>query len=146
VLLAAHECSGLHHALAFIALALCFQPDASPGYCWPFQGLWSEVLIWLPTQIELTTITIQHTSKIAFLLGTGVDEEGADKTLLRTFIYAMQKDPTQSFPLQNGFSRIFCFSRFVIQSNCRKPGYTCIYQVQMHGKIVGMNAIGQAHV
>ncbi|NXC69710.1 SUN5 protein, partial [Anhinga anhinga] len=145
---------------------------ASPGYCWPFQGLWSEVLIWLPTQIELTAITIQHTSKIAFLLGTvisllwhecflmvvlslscslcsiskGVDEEGADKTLLRTFIYALQKDPIQTFPLQNGIPRTIWFSKSVIQRNCRKPGYICIYQVQVYGKIVGANAIGQAHM
>ena len=59
-----------HHALAFIALALCFQPDASPGYCWPFQGSRSEVLIRLPTQTRPTAIIIQHASKIASPLGT----------------------------------------------------------------------------
>ena len=70
VLLAAGEHSGPHRALAFIALALCFQPDASLGYCWPFQGSRSEVLIRLPTQIRPTAVIIQHASKLASPLGT----------------------------------------------------------------------------
>lgn len=65
LLLAASEHGRTHHTLAFIALALWFQPDASPGYCWPFQGSRSEVLIRLPAQIQPTALTIQHTSKRA---------------------------------------------------------------------------------
>ncbi|KFQ60395.1 SUN domain-containing protein 2, partial [Pelecanus crispus] len=119
------------------------QPDASPGYCWPFQGSRSEVLIRLPTQIRPMAITIQHTSKIASPLGTvssaprdftvsGLDEEGENETLLGTFTYAVQKEPTQTFPLQ-----VQCIAfrllKLVIQSNWGKPGYTCIYQVQVYG-------------
>ena len=70
MLLAAGQRSRPHHTLAFIALALCFQPDASPGYCWPFQGSRSEVLIRLPTQIRPTAVTVQHASKIASPPGT----------------------------------------------------------------------------
>ncbi|XP_059689988.1 sperm-associated antigen 4 protein-like [Gavia stellata] len=133
------------------------QPDASPGYCWPFQGSRSEVLIQLPTQIRPMAVTIQHTSKIDSLLGpvssaprdftvSGLDEEGEDEALLGTFTYTVQKKPTQTFLLQNGIPRAFRFLKLVIQSNWGKPGYTCIYRVQVHGKIVGMNAIGQTHV
>ncbi|XP_064902703.1 SUN domain-containing protein 3-like [Columba livia] len=46
------------------------QPDTSPGYCWPFQGSRSEVLIRLPTQIQPTAVVIQHTSKAASPPGT----------------------------------------------------------------------------
>ncbi|XP_050769555.1 sperm-associated antigen 4 protein-like [Gymnogyps californianus] len=133
------------------------QPDTSPGYCWPFQGSQSEVLIRLPTQIRPTAITIQHASKIASPLGTvsstprdftvsGLDEEGKDETLLGTFTYAMRKEPTQTFPLQNGIPRDFRVLKLVIRSNWGKPGYTCIYRVQVYGKTVGTNATGQTHV
>ncbi|NXV86635.1 SPAG4 protein, partial [Calonectris borealis] len=138
---------------------------ASPGYCWPFQGSQSEVLIRLPTQVQPMSITVQHTSKIAFPLGTvsraprdftisvslcgtlgGLDEEGKDETLLGTFTYAMQKEPTQTFPLQNKIPRAFRFLKIIIQSNWGKTEYTCIYRVQVYGKIMGTNAISQTHV
>ncbi|KAM6187874.1 sperm-associated antigen 4 protein-like [Sarcoramphus papa] len=133
------------------------QADASPGYCWPFQGSWSEVLIRLPTQTRPTAVVIQHASKIASPLGTvssaprdftvsGLDEEGKEETLLGTFTYAVQKEPTQTFPLQNGIPRAFRFLKLGIRSNWGKPGYTCIYRVQVHGKIAGTNAVGETHV
>lgn len=63
MVLAAQESSEPHHTLAFIALVLCFQPESSPGYCWPFQGSQSEVLIRLPAKLRPTAITLQHTLK-----------------------------------------------------------------------------------
>ncbi|XP_065518755.1 sperm-associated antigen 4 protein-like isoform X1 [Lathamus discolor] len=36
------------------------QPDSSPGYCWPFQGSQSEVLIRLPAKIRPMAIAVQH--------------------------------------------------------------------------------------
>ncbi|XP_063177603.1 sperm-associated antigen 4 protein-like [Chroicocephalus ridibundus] len=133
------------------------QPDALPGYCWPFQGSWSEVLIRLPTQITPIAITIQHTAKMASALVTvssaprdftvsGLDEEGEQETLLGTFTYTLQKGPNQTFPLQNGIPRGFRFLKLGIRSNWGKPGYTCIYRVQVHGKIVGRKAVGQTPV
>ncbi|XP_054665666.1 sperm-associated antigen 4 protein-like [Grus americana] len=133
------------------------QADASPGYCWPFQGSQSEVLIRLPAPVQPMAITIQHASKTASPLGTvssaprdftvsGLDEEGEDETLLGTFTYAMQQEPTQTFPLQNGIPRAFQFLKLGIQSNWGKPGYTCIRRVQVYGKIAGTNAISQTHV
>ncbi|NXV81586.1 SPAG4 protein, partial [Atlantisia rogersi] len=144
---------------------------ASPGYCWPFQGSQSEVLIRLPTQIEPTAVTILHPSKISSQLGTassaprdftvsvslcrgtggwnlavGLDEKGKDRTLLGTFTYVMQKEPTQTFLLENGIPRAFRFLKLVIQSNWGKPGYTCIYRVQVYGKAVGTNALTETHM
>ncbi|NWQ93511.1 SUN2 protein, partial [Burhinus bistriatus] len=139
---------------------------ASPGYCWPFHGSRSVVLIRLPTQIRLTAITIQHTSNIVCPLRTvssaprdftvsvtplcfickGLDDEGEDETLLGNFTYTVLEEPTQTFPLQKGTSRAFRFFKLGIRSNWGKPGYTCIYRVQVHGKTVGRNAIGPMHV
>lgn len=45
--------------------------------------------------------------------------------------------------LQNGIPRAFRFLKLGIRSNWGKPGYTCIYRVQVHGKIVGRNAVSQ---
>ncbi|KFZ47364.1 SUN domain-containing protein 2, partial [Antrostomus carolinensis] len=119
------------------------QPDASPGYCWPFQGSRSEVLIRLPTQIRPRAITVQHNSKIASPLGTVssapqdvtvyVSEEDKDETLLGTFTYSVQKEPSQTFPLKKGTPGAFRCLKLVIRSNWGKPGYTCIYRVQVYG-------------
>ncbi|OPJ90553.1 sperm-associated antigen 4 protein-like [Patagioenas fasciata monilis] len=133
------------------------QPDTSPGYCWPLQGSRSEVLIRLPTQIQPTAVVIQHTSKAAAPLETvssaprditvyGLDKEGEEETLLGRFTYTVKREPPQTFPLQNGIPKAFQFLKLVIQSNWGKPGYTCIYRVRVHGKIVESNAIGQTQV
>ncbi|XP_035751474.1 sperm-associated antigen 4 protein-like [Egretta garzetta] len=138
-------------------LDMFVQPDASLGYCWPFQGSQTEVLIQLPAQIQPTAITVQHTSKTASPLGTassaprdftvsGLDEESKDETLLGAFTYTVQKEQTQTFPLKNEVARAFRILKLAIQSNWGKPGYTCIYQVQVYGTIVGTNAMGQARV
>ncbi|KAF1465906.1 SUN domain-containing protein 2, partial [Pygoscelis antarcticus] len=148
---------------------------ASPGYCWPFQGSRTEVLIRLPAQIRPTAVTVQHTSKRASPLGTvssaprdftvsvslcralgagtwpwgkaGLDEEGKDETLLGTFTYTVQKELTQTFPLQDGIPSAFRFLKLVIRSNWGKPGYTCIFRMRVHGKMVGTHATGgQTHV
>ncbi|XP_054665684.1 sperm-associated antigen 4 protein-like [Grus americana] len=131
------------------------QLDISPGYCWPFQGSWSQVVIRLPAQVRPTAITLQHPLKKSSALGDissaprdftvlGVDEGGEEETLLGTFSYDTEKEATQTFPLQKQLPRAFQLIRLVIQSNWGKSGYTCIYRVQVHGKITGRNAISQA--
>ncbi|KAM8984023.1 SUN domain-containing protein 3-like [Ara ararauna] len=153
VVLAAQESSEPHHTLAFIALVLCFQPESSLGYCWPFQGSQSEVLIRLPEKLRPTAITLQHTLKTDSPLRTissaprdftvsGLDEEGKDETLLGAFTYAAQEELIQTFPLQDEMKE-FLFLKLVVQSNWGKPGYTCIYRVQVHAKTGGTSAISQ---
>ncbi|XP_065518829.1 sperm-associated antigen 4 protein-like isoform X1 [Lathamus discolor] len=133
------------------------QPDASPGYCWPMQQSQSEVLIRLPTEVQPTAITLQYSSKIATPLATvnsmprdftvsGLDEEGQGETLLGSFLYSLQKEPTQTFPLQNGIPRAFRLLKLGIQNNWGRPRYTCIYRVQVHGKMVETKATGNTRV
>ncbi|XP_057262288.1 SUN domain-containing protein 5-like isoform X2 [Pezoporus wallicus] len=129
------------------------QPDSSPGYCWPFQGSESEVLIQLPAKVRPTAITVQHTLKTDSPLRTissaprnfivyGLNEGGKDETPLGTFTYTAQEEVIQTFPLQDEM-RDFHFLKLVVQSNWGKPGYTCIYRVQVHGKVDGTSAISQ---
>ncbi|XP_035165782.1 sperm-associated antigen 4 protein-like [Oxyura jamaicensis] len=121
------------------------QPDVSLGNCWAFQGAQGQVVIRLPAKIQATMVTIHHTSKTDSELGkfssaprdftvSGVDEETEAEILLGTFTYAVQKKPAQTFPLQE-IPRTFQFIKLVIQSNWGNPEYTCIYRVQVHGKV-----------
>ncbi|CAM9156420.1 unnamed protein product [Bubo scandiacus] len=121
------------------------QPDISPGYCWPVQASRSQVVIRLPAQVRPATITVQHPLKTSVLMDIssaprdftvfGVGEEEED-TLLGTFSYDIENKPTQTFILQNELHRAFQFIRLLIQSNWGKSGSTCIYRVQVHGRIV----------
>ncbi|KFZ55128.1 SUN domain-containing protein 3, partial [Antrostomus carolinensis] len=118
--------------------------DVSPGYCWPLQASQRQVLIRLPATVRPTAVSVQHLLKKSSALGDissaprdftvfGVGEEGEEEMLLGTFSYDIGKEPTQTFPLQNELRRAFLFIRLVVQSNWGKPGYTCIYRVQVHG-------------
>lgn len=139
----------LNHPDTFVQL------DISPGYCWLLQASQSQVVIRLPAQVQPTAITVQHPLKRSSGLGdissalrdftvSGMDEEGKEETLLGTFTYDIAKEPTQTFPLQNELPRAFQFMRLGIRSNWGKSGNTCIYRVQVHGKVTGTNAVGQA--
>lgn len=45
------------------------------------------------------------------------------------------------FPLQNNHSRAFRYIKVLVKSNWGHPEYTCIYRVQVHGKVVEKMAI-----
>ncbi|XP_068784000.1 SUN domain-containing protein 5-like [Struthio camelus] len=135
----------------FTAVALCFQPDVSPGQCWPFQGSQGQVVIWLPARIQPTAITVQHIYKAVSPSGTvssaprdftvsGVDEEGEEETLLGTFTYDVGKEALQTFPLKEELSRAFQYIKLFVQSNWGNPEYTCIYRVQVHGKVASQTS------
>ncbi|NXJ57037.1 SUN2 protein, partial [Spizaetus tyrannus] len=142
----------------------------SPGYCWPFQTSRSQLVIRLPARVQPTAITVQHPLKKSSALGdissaprdftvsvslcqalgtgrwgkAGADEEGEEETLLGTFSYDIEKEPTQTFPLQvDELPRAFRFIRLVVRSTWGKSGYICISRVQVHGNTMGKNAIGQ---
>ncbi|KAM6363036.1 sperm-associated antigen 4 protein-like [Pluvialis apricaria] len=131
----------LNHLDTFVQL------DISPGYCWHFQASRSQVDMRLPAQVQPTAITLQHPLRKTSALGdissaprdftvSGVDEEG-EESLLGMFTFDIEKEPTQTFPLQNKLPRAFHFIRIVVESNWGNSGYTCIYRVQVHGRITG---------
>ncbi|NXG40417.1 SUN2 protein, partial [Dromaius novaehollandiae] len=89
----------------------CFQPDVTPGQCWPFQGSRGQVVIRMPAPIQPTAVTVQHIYKAVSPSGTvssaprhftvsGVDEEAEEETLLGTFMYDVEKEAMQTFPLK----------------------------------------------
>ncbi|NWW52251.1 SPAG4 protein, partial [Pedionomus torquatus] len=127
----------------------------SPGYCWPFQASQSQVHLQLPARVQLFAITVQHplekssalgdissaprdftvsvTAPLCFL-SKGVDVEGEEETLLGTFRFDVEREPTQTFPLQNELARAFWAVRLRVHSNWGQPDYACIYRVQVHGR------------
>ncbi|XP_074422889.1 SUN domain-containing protein 3-like isoform X1 [Larus michahellis] len=129
------------------------QPDVSPGNCWPFPGHQGQVVIRLPARVHLTAITVQHISKEVSPSGTvtsaprdiavfGVDVDGEEETLLVTFMYDVAKEAIQTFPLKNApHPRAFSYLKLLVKSNWGKPKYTCIYRVQVHGKMAKPNSL-----
>ncbi|NXD18073.1 SUN1 protein, partial [Nothocercus nigrocapillus] len=93
-----------------IAVAFCFQTELTPGQCWAFQGSQGRVVIKLPAAVWPTALTVQHISKADSPSGSvssapkdiavsGLDDEG-DATLLVTFVYDIERELLQLFPLK----------------------------------------------
>ncbi|NXG00185.1 SPAG4 protein, partial [Sakesphorus luctuosus] len=124
----------------------------SPGQCWSFKGHQGQVVIRLPARVHLAAITVQHITKdvspsgtvisaprdiavFVSLLGTSVDADGEEESLLGTFTYHVEKEPMQTFLLKNEpLSRAFSYVKLLVKSNWGNPRYTCIYRVQVHGR------------
>ncbi|NXC37150.1 SUN5 protein, partial [Campylorhamphus procurvoides] len=125
----------------------------SPGRCWSFKGHQGQVVIRLPARVHLTAITVQHITKdvspsgtvisapkditvFVSLLGNSVDADGKEECLLGTFTYHVEKEPMQTFPLKNVLRpRAFSYVKLLVRSNWGNPWYTCIYRVQVHGRM-----------
>ncbi|XP_075580912.1 SUN domain-containing protein 3-like [Pelecanus crispus] len=130
------------------------QPRIAPGNCWAFQGSRGHVVIRLPEQIWPKAFTIWHISEAVSPSGevssapkdfavSGVDEATAE-TLLGTFTYDVHKEIAQTFHVQKELPRTFRYIKFQVQSNWGNPEYTCVYRVQVHGKMVSLNDHPQA--
>ncbi|KAF1427507.1 Sperm-associated antigen 4 protein, partial [Spheniscus magellanicus] len=132
----------------------------SSGNCRPLQGHQGQVVIRLPAQVHLTGVTVQHIYKEVSPSGTvisaprdvavlvsvcwallGVDADREEETLLGTFMYNVAKEAIQTFPLKNApLPRAFSRIKLLVKSNWGNPAYTCIYRVQVHGKMANQKA------
>ncbi|XP_040511972.1 sperm-associated antigen 4 protein-like isoform X2 [Gallus gallus] len=131
------------------------QLDMSPGYCWPLKASQSQVVFNLPTKVQPTAVTVQHSVETNLwhvssaprdFAVFGLDEEGEKEALLGKFTYDVRKEVTQTFQLQTEIPRAFWHIKLVVLNNWGNAGHTCIYRVQVHGKRAGTNDIGQGHV
>ncbi|XP_057266568.1 sperm-associated antigen 4 protein-like [Pezoporus wallicus] len=121
------------------------EPDISPGNCWPLQGHQGQVVIRLPARVHLTAVSVQHTYKEVSPSGTvtsaprdiavfGLNADREEETLLGMFVYNVAKEAIQTFPLKNTH-RAFAHIKLIVKSNWGNTAYTCIYRVQVHGKM-----------
>eukprot|EP00076_Gallus_gallus_P035280 XP_025000818.1 sperm-associated antigen 4 protein isoform X1 [Gallus gallus] len=131
------------------------QLDMSPGYCWRLKASQSQVVFNLPTKVQPTAVTVQHSVETNLwhvssaprdFAVFGLDEEGEKEALLGKFTYDVRKEVTQTFQLQTETPRAFWHIKLVVLNNWGNAGHTCIYRVQVHGKRAGTNDIGQGHV
>ncbi|XP_061220395.1 SUN domain-containing protein 5-like isoform X3 [Neopsephotus bourkii] len=92
-----------------------FQLDVSPGNCWPLQGDRGQVVILLPARVHLTAVSVQHIYKEVVSPGT-VTSAPRDIAVFKTH-------------------RAFSHIKLTVESNGGNTAYTCIYLVQVHGKM-----------
>ncbi|NWV71709.1 SPAG4 protein, partial [Malurus elegans] len=132
-----------------------------PGNCWAFKGQQGQVVIRLPVRVHLTAITVQHITKddspsgsivsapkdiavfVSLLCLSGGDLAlgGEEETLLGMFTYNLEKGPKQTFTLKNMLlPRAFSHVKLLVKSNWGNPWYTCIYRVQVHGRLEDQTA------
>ncbi|XP_040511960.1 sperm-associated antigen 4 protein isoform X3 [Gallus gallus] len=85
------------------------QLDMSPGYCWRLKESQSQVVFNLPTKVQPTAVTVQHSVETNLwhvssaprdFAVFGLDEEGEKEALLGKFTYDVRKEVTQTFQLQ----------------------------------------------
>ncbi|NWJ12248.1 SUN3 protein, partial [Crypturellus undulatus] len=100
-----------------LAVVFCLQPDVTPGQCWAFQGSQGHVVIRLPARIWPAALTLQHIYKAVSPSGmvssaprdftvSGVEKEGEEETLLGTFMYDVEREAIQTFPLKVEEARV----------------------------------------
>ncbi|NXK53674.1 SPAG4 protein, partial [Chauna torquata] len=132
----------------------------SPGNCWPLQGSQGQVVIKLPSEVLPASVSVQHIFKEVSPSGTvssgprdvavfvslcwrlslffasqGVDVDGEEEIPLGSFTYDVRKEAIQTFPLKNELLRAFQYIKLLVKSNWGNAEYTCIYRVQVHGKV-----------
>ncbi|XP_061300224.1 SUN domain-containing protein 5-like [Pezoporus flaviventris] len=91
------------------------EPDISPGNCWPLQGHQGQVVIRLRARVHLTAVSVQHIYKEVSPSGT-VTSAPRDIAVFNTH-------------------RAFAHIKLIVKSNWGNTAYTCIYRVQVHGKM-----------
>nr|XP_056704938.1 SUN domain-containing protein 3-like [Euleptes europaea] len=125
------------------------EPDVHPGNCWAFRGSEGHVVIKLPEKIYPLAVTVQHVAQaitpsesiVAALkdfVVSGLDDGTGEETLLGIFMYDIDKEPIQTFQLQNQHSKQFLYIKFKILSNWGNQEFTCIYRLRVHGNIANL--------
>ncbi|XP_065551935.1 sperm-associated antigen 4 protein-like isoform X4 [Lathamus discolor] len=75
-----------------------------------------------------------HTPNPPDTILEGVHADREEETLLGMFTYNVAKEALQTFLLKNT-QRAFSHIKLTVKSNWGNPAYTCIYRVQVHGKM-----------
>ncbi|XP_021238384.1 sperm-associated antigen 4 protein-like [Numida meleagris] len=111
------------------------------------EGHQGQVVIRLPAEILPTCVTVQHIFQEVSPSGTissaprdiavlGLYASRKEEIPLGSFTFDVRKEPIQTFVLTNNPPRAFQYIKFLVKSNWGHPKYTCIYRVQVHGKVV----------
>uniref|UniRef100_F6YJT5 Sperm associated antigen 4 n=1 Tax=Equus caballus TaxID=9796 RepID=F6YJT5_HORSE len=136
------------------------EPDVFPGNCWAFEGDQGQVVIRLPSRVQLSDITLQHPPpSVAHTSGAnsaprdfavyGLQVDDETEVFLGKFTFDVEKSEIQTFHLQNDPPAAFPKVKIQILSNWGHPRFTCLYRVRAHGmrtsEGAGESATGGPH-
>ncbi|XP_035464403.2 nuclear migration and anchoring protein unc-84-like [Scophthalmus maximus] len=122
-------------------------PALLPGKCWAFPGVQGTLSISLSHPVRITHVTLDHLSQHNSPTGQidsapkdfevyGKENDTDEGTLLGTFTYDENGEPTQTFQLpQSPSDRVYRFVELRVLSNWGHDEYTCLYRFRVHGKI-----------
>ncbi|XP_077460429.1 uncharacterized protein sun2 isoform X1 [Stigmatopora argus] len=114
-----------------------------PGKCWAFHGAHGTLVIALSHPIKITHVTLDHVPRQNTPTGRidsapkdfavyGMKDEVEDGTLLGSFMYNEDGEPTQTFELPPS-EEIYRAVELRVLSNWGQIEYTCLYRFRVHG-------------
>ncbi|XP_059188918.1 uncharacterized protein LOC131971449 isoform X2 [Centropristis striata] len=121
-------------------------PVLLPGKCWAFHGVQGTLVISLSHPITLTHVTLDHLPRYNSPTGRidsapkdfevyGMKNDTEEGTLLGTFTYDENGEPTQTFRLPNPSDVVYRFVELRVLTNWGHVEYTCLYRFRVHGQI-----------
>ncbi|XP_034388608.1 SUN domain-containing protein 2 isoform X2 [Cyclopterus lumpus] len=121
-------------------------PVPLPGKCWAFHGVQGTMVISLSHPITLTHVTLDHLPRYNSPTGSidsapkdfevyGMKAEGDEGTLLGSFTYNKEGEPTQTFRLPSPGDDVHRYVELRVLSNWGQVEYTCLYRFRVHGEI-----------
>ncbi|XP_019718232.1 SUN domain-containing protein 2 isoform X3 [Hippocampus comes] len=120
-------------------------PMLLPGKCWAFHGAHGTLVIALSHPIRITHVTLDHvprhitpTDRIDSAPKDfevyGLKDEVEEGTMLGTFRYNEDGEPTQTFELPSS-DVIYRVVELRVLSNWGHMEYTCLYRFRVHGTL-----------
>ncbi|XP_077380042.1 cytochrome P450 2U1 isoform X1 [Festucalex cinctus] len=114
-----------------------------PGNCWAFRGAHGNLAVALSHPIRITHVTLEHVPREITPTGRidsapkdfevyGLKDEVEEGTLLGTFTYDEDGEPTQTFELSPS-DVIYRMVELHVLSNWGHMEYTCLYRFRVHG-------------
>ncbi|KAM9818040.1 uncharacterized protein sun2 isoform X2 [Syngnathus typhle] len=121
------------------------EPMLLPGKCWAFHGAHGTLVIALSHPIRITHVTLDHVPRHNTPTGRidsapkdfevyGLEDEVDEGTLLGTFTYNEDGEPTQTFELPPS-NVIYRVVELRVLSNWGHMEYTCLYRFRVHGTL-----------
>uniref|UniRef100_A0A8D0D363 SUN domain-containing protein 1-like n=1 Tax=Sander lucioperca TaxID=283035 RepID=A0A8D0D363_SANLU len=121
-------------------------PVLLPGKCWAFHGVEGTLVISLSHPITITHVTLDHLPRYNSPTGRidsspkdfevyGMRNDTEEGTLLGTFTYDVNGEPTQTFKLPKPSDVVYRVVELRVLSNWGHVEYTCLYRFRVHGQI-----------
>uniref|UniRef100_A0AAV2LMI9 SUN domain-containing protein n=1 Tax=Knipowitschia caucasica TaxID=637954 RepID=A0AAV2LMI9_KNICA len=118
-----------------------------PGKCWAFHGVQGTLVIALSHPITISHVSLDHLPRHSSPNGRidsapkdfqvyGMSNETEAGTLLGTFMYKEDGEPTQTFSLSDVPDAVYRMVELRVLSNWGHVHYTCVYRFRVHGQLV----------